>query len=162
MIGGNTSFRKAAKRRSAPPLPSLLRRVAISTPRNRRKRTAARCFLQTRCRYLFITGISEIDAHDGRVDAPHARTDPAALEAAIKNPTMAIADCSLIEAGDCRAQCHLSSWLHGGSRYDLPYVPVTTNQDHRIFLSETLSFLPLTPPAKVRKVCHSTAPMRAG
>jgi hypothetical protein len=120
MIGGNTSFRKAAKRRSAPPLPSLLRRVAISTPRNRRKRTAARCFLQTRCRYLFITGISEIDAHDGRVDAPHARTDPAALEAAIKNPTMAIADCSLIEAGDCRAQCHLSSWLHGGSRYDLP------------------------------------------
>jgi hypothetical protein len=43
-------------------------------------------FLQKRCRYLFITGISEIDAHDGRVDAPHARTDPAALETALKKP----------------------------------------------------------------------------
>lgn len=43
-------------------------------------------FLQKRCRYLFITGISEIDAHEGRVAAPHARTDPAALETAIKKP----------------------------------------------------------------------------
>ena len=31
-------------------------------------------FLQKRCRYLFITGISEIDAHEGRVAAPHARS----------------------------------------------------------------------------------------
>lgn len=36
-----------------------------------------------RCRCLFITGVSEIDARDGIVQAPRARTDPAALQAAL-------------------------------------------------------------------------------
>jgi hypothetical protein len=43
-------------------------------------------FIQKRCRYLFVTGISEIDARDGRIIAPGARTDAAALTAALEHP----------------------------------------------------------------------------
>jgi hypothetical protein len=43
-------------------------------------------YLQKRCRYLFITGISEIDAHDGTIPAPRAKTDIEAFSAAIKKP----------------------------------------------------------------------------
>ena len=43
-------------------------------------------YIQKRCRYLFITGISEIDAIDGQVGAPNATHDPAALAKAEKMP----------------------------------------------------------------------------
>jgi len=43
-------------------------------------------FLQKRCRYLFITGISEINAHDGLTQAPRARIDLASFNAASKKP----------------------------------------------------------------------------
>lgn len=39
--------------------------------------------IQKRCRYLFVTGISEIDARDGSVAAPNAHNDPVALAAAL-------------------------------------------------------------------------------
>jgi len=42
--------------------------------------------IQKRCRYLFVTGISEINARDGQVDAPRARTDKAAQLAALEKP----------------------------------------------------------------------------
>lgn len=42
--------------------------------------------IQKRCRYLFVTGISEIDARDGEVSAPRARSDRVALSAALQNP----------------------------------------------------------------------------
>ena len=41
---------------------------------------------QKRCRYLFITGISEIDARDGVVPAPRAKTDIDAFNAAFEKP----------------------------------------------------------------------------
>jgi hypothetical protein len=31
--------------------------------------------IRKRCRYLFVTGVSEIDARDGEVSAPRANTD---------------------------------------------------------------------------------------
>ena len=43
-------------------------------------------YIQKRCRYLFVTGVSEIDAHDGKVAAPRARSDQTALEDALKKP----------------------------------------------------------------------------
>ena len=43
-------------------------------------------YIQKRCRYLFVTGISEIDAQDGRVSAPRARNSQAALETALLEP----------------------------------------------------------------------------
>jgi hypothetical protein len=43
-------------------------------------------YIQKRCRYLFITGISEIDARDGRVNAPHARTSALARRLADGTP----------------------------------------------------------------------------
>jgi hypothetical protein len=42
--------------------------------------------LLKRCRYLFVTDISEIDAADGEVDAPRARTDAAAFKRALALP----------------------------------------------------------------------------
>jgi hypothetical protein len=38
------------------------------------------------CHYLFVTGISEIDAADGFVRAPNAKTDGAALAAGLSEP----------------------------------------------------------------------------
>jgi hypothetical protein len=49
--------------------------------------------IQKRCRYLFVTGVSEIDARDGVVSAPRANTDQAAFLEAIKKPDN-IARCS--------------------------------------------------------------------
>lgn len=43
-------------------------------------------FIQKRCRYLFVTGISEIDANDGLILAPRARSDPSAFAAAAAKP----------------------------------------------------------------------------
>jgi hypothetical protein len=43
-------------------------------------------YIQKRCRYLFVTGISEIDAIDGTVDAPNARKDRFAVTAAMNKP----------------------------------------------------------------------------
>jgi hypothetical protein len=42
--------------------------------------------IHKRCRYLFVTGVSEIDARGDMTPAPHARSDTAALEAALKKP----------------------------------------------------------------------------
>ena len=39
-----------------------------------------------RCRYLFVTGVSEIDAEDGRVSAPSPVTDAAAYRDALSKP----------------------------------------------------------------------------
>jgi hypothetical protein len=39
-------------------------------------------YIQKRCRYFFVTGVSEIDAFDGQVPAPRARTDASAREKA--------------------------------------------------------------------------------
>lgn len=43
-------------------------------------------YIQKRCRYLFVTGISEIDAHDGQMPAPGARRNIAALSTALQKP----------------------------------------------------------------------------
>jgi len=42
--------------------------------------------IRKRCRYLFVTGISEIDARDGEIDAPNATSDDAARAAALAKP----------------------------------------------------------------------------
>jgi hypothetical protein len=42
--------------------------------------------IRKRCRYLFVTGISEIDARDGEVSAPRANTDRTAFKDALKKP----------------------------------------------------------------------------
>lgn len=39
-----------------------------------------------RCRYLFVTGISEIAAVDGEVSAPRVTRDPEALRVAMQKP----------------------------------------------------------------------------
>jgi hypothetical protein len=43
-------------------------------------------YIQKRCRYLFVTGISKIDARDGQVMAPRARSDASAQLAALAKP----------------------------------------------------------------------------
>jgi hypothetical protein len=42
--------------------------------------------IKKRCRYLFVTGVSEIDARDGEVSAPSAGRDQSAFLDAIKKP----------------------------------------------------------------------------
>jgi hypothetical protein len=42
--------------------------------------------IQKRCRYLFVTGVSEINAVDGQVMAPNAMHDPNAALAGLQTP----------------------------------------------------------------------------
>jgi hypothetical protein len=43
-------------------------------------------YIQKRCRYVFVTGIAEIDAHGGQVPAPGIYADDAAFDDALKKP----------------------------------------------------------------------------